>query len=430
MMIPKFILIEGKDMPYLLSANGVIEAVIIGIAIIITMRVVYKIKTSLMYKELFVTAPFKAGLFACIVPTLVFFIFTFVSGQIYGIITHHRSLLILSVSILSIFIGLLNFFNYLIDITFVYDRKHIKLRSFIKLLMWILLTLWVTDIDNMMAVNLSEIFVTFASSKVSLWAVISESFFILCSLGVILWVIAIFDNIIIEKITGLEANEKSLIKRTFKILAMLVGVYVILPSLGVNLTSLSVLGGGLGVGIGLGLQKIASNFISGFIILIDKSVKIGDRVVISNITGIITQITTRYTVMEAFDGSEIIIPNEQFITNPIINQTHTNQEIGLELGVSVGYSSDLRKVIELINEIIANHKLVNKNKSPTIAIKNLGASGIDIFIRVWPLDALNDATTIRNDLNIAFLEEFRVNNIEVPFPKLDVTMLNSPTVKV
>lgn len=430
MMIPKFILIEGKDMPYLLSSNGAIQASIIGLAVFITMMVGAKIKSNSKYQEIFISSPLKAAIFACVVPTLVFFTFTIISGEIYNYIVHKRSVLILSAAILSILIGALSICTYLIDRTFSYDQKYAGLRVFIKRILWILLALWVTDLDNMMALNFSNIYITFGTAKISLWSVVSESFFILCSLGAILWAIAIFDNIIIEKVNGLEANEKSLIKRTFKILAMLVGVYVILPSLGVNLTSLSVLGGGLGVGIGLGLQKIASNFISGFIILIDKSVKIGDRVVINNITGVITQITTRYTVMEAFDGSEIIIPNEQFMTNTIINQTHTNLEIGLELGVSVGYSSDLRKVIELINEIIAKHKLVNKNKSPTISIKNLGASGIDIFIRVWPLDALNDATTIRNDLNIALLEVFRTNGIEVPFPKLDVTMLSSLTTKV
>jgi small-conductance mechanosensitive channel len=304
-----------------------------------------------------------------------------------------------------------------------YDKKHTKLSSIIKMILWILLIFWVTDFDNILAVHLSKISINFGTSKISLWHIVSNAFFLLCAIGGVLWAIAVFDNVLIEKVAGLENNEKSLIKRVFKIFAVFVGIYVVLPTFGVNLMGLSVLGGGLGVGIGLGLQKIASNFISGFIILLDKSIKIGDRVVINGTTGTITEITTRYTVMEAFDGSEIIIPNEQFVTNTIVNQTHSHDDIGLELGISVGYSSDLRLVLELIAQCMKEHPLINQDKSPSIYIKSFAASGIDIFIRAWPKDALNDATTIRNDLSIAFLDKLRANNIEIPFPKLDITML-------
>ncbi len=424
-MLPHFLLISSDNIADVLSYNGIIQLGIIVASIAVVMLALFKFKASEFYKALLLNGPIKAGILASILPSILFFIFAFVSGGIYGYFSNNGALLTLSVSILSLFIGAISVLTFLIDVSMSYDTKHTTLRTTIKIILWLLLIFWVTDFDNILAVHLSKIYINFGTTKISFWYIVSNIFFVFSAIGGVLWAIAVFDNVFIERFTTLENNEKSLIKRVFKIFAGFVGVYVILPTFGVNLTGLSVLGGGLGVGIGLGLQKIASNFISGFIILLDKSVKIGDRVVINGVTGVITEITTRYTVMEAFDGSEVIIPNEQFVTNTIVNQTHSHNDIGLELSISVGYSSDLRLVLELIAECMKEHELINQDKSSSIYIKSFGASGIDIFIRAWPKDALNDMTTIRNDLSIAFLDKLRANNIEIPFPKLDVTLLSN-----
>jgi small-conductance mechanosensitive channel len=316
-----------------------------------------------------------------------------------------------------------NFVYYSVAFALGNSKNHFIL-VILKYILWMLLVLWATNLDTLVANSLSAISLTFGKTRVSIWFLFKQLSVVLIDVAIMLWVSSIFDNWV-KNAKDLDANIKQLLTRISKVLIIGIGIYIILPSLGIDLTALSIFGGAVGVGLGFGLQKIASNFLSGFIILVDKSVKIGDRVIINDVTGTITKITTRYTVMQAFDGSEIIIPNERFITDTIINQTHTNNEISLDLMISVSYTANLTLAIEIIRNCIQQIDNIRKDKEPSVYIKTLNASGIDIFIRVWPEDPINETNLVRNKLNIALVESLQAHQIEIPFPKLDVNLIKS-----
>lgn len=356
--------------------------------------------------------------------SFIFAIFCIVTGLVNSSINNFPSLLNYSIGIFIFALALGMIVYHGVASALGKNRNYFFLIRIIRIILWVLLILWATGLDELLANRLSEISLTFGKTRLSVWFLFKQIAFILIDIGIIVWLSSVV-NAKVKSAKDIDPNVKQLLTRLSKLIIIAIGIYIILPSLGVDLTALSILGGALGVGLGFGLQKIASNFLSGFIILVDKSVKIGDRVIINDITGVITKITTRYTVMQAFDGSEIIIPNERFITDTIINQTHTNTDISLDLLISVGYSSDLNQVIELIRKCIKAIDNIRQDKEPSIYIKELNASGIDIFIRVWPRDPINEGTLVRNRLNISLIKTFQDHGVEMPYPRMDITLLNS-----
>lgn len=418
-----FILINTSNINELLSLNGLWQIGLIALTWLIAQFANRYLQQSL-YSKYREKNPLFHKLLKSISFQLVFAIGLMLASIIYAAISGQHSLLGLSIAIFSLGIMTINIINFGISITFAKHTRFTRINNLIKIVLWILLICWATNLDAVIADNLSQVNLVFGKTKISVWLMIRQLGLVLIDIAIMLWINNIIDSWI-KHARELDANLKQLLSRITKVVIVLVGIYVLLPTLGINLTALSVFGGAIGVGLGFGLQKIASNFLSGFIILLDKSVKIGDRIIINDTTGVITQITTRYAVMQAFDGSEIIIPNERFITDTIINQTHSQNDISVEFLVSVGYTSDLNLAINTINECVAAIENIRQDKAPSVYIKNLGASGIDIFVRVWPCDSLNESNLVRNKLNIMIVEKFREKNIEIPFPKLDVNLTGS-----
>lgn len=418
-----FILINTSNINELLSLNGIWQIGLIALTWLVAQFTNRYLRLS-WYAKYHENNPLLHKLLKSTSFQLVFAIGLMLASIIYAAISGQHSLLGLSIAIFSLGIMTINIINFGISITFAKHTRFTRINNLIKIILWILLICWATNLDAVIADNLSQINLVFGKTKISVWLMIRQLGLVLIDIAIMLWINNIIDSWI-KHARELDANLKQLLSRITKVVIVLVGIYILLPTLGINLTALSVFGGAIGVGLGFGLQKIASNFLSGFIILLDKSVKIGDRVIINGTTGVITKITTRYAVMQAFDGSEIIIPNERFITDTIINQTHSQNDISVEFLVSVGYTSDLNLAINTINECVAAIENIRQDKAPSVFIKNLGASGIDIFVRVWPCDSLNESNLVRNKLNIMIVEKFREKNIEIPFPKLDVTLTGS-----
>jgi small-conductance mechanosensitive channel len=334
-----------------------------------------------------------------------------IASLLYSIIIHQLSLLILSSAIFSLGVSLINLISVVLRLAYRENSNFIWLQKTLKLCLWLALILWATNLDAWLAKNLSEVNLVFAKTKVSLWWLIRQVIYLLFGIIVMLWLSGVLDKLI-SRTNSLDITQRQLLSRCAKVLIILLGIYIILPTLGVDLSTLSLFGGAVGVGIGFGLQKIASNFLSGFIILLDRSIKIGDRIVLNGITGTITQITTRYTVMQAFDGSEVIIPNEQFITNAVVNQTHTHTDISLEISLYISYQANLSLALELIEKIINDLATIRKDKSPTVLLKNMTLDGVEIFIRVWPIDPLNGSSNLRNQLTLLIINQFLSNNIQ------------------
>ncbi len=235
-------------------------------------------------------------------------------------------------------------------------------------------------------------------------------------------------------------NQEELDTGTREIFAKLlqVGVFfvvflLLLQVMGINLTTLAVFGGALGVGIGFGLQSIASNFISGIIILLDRSLTVGDYVELEDgRAGMIREMNMRSTTLETFDGKDVMVPNERFITSQFINWTHKNKKQRYDLTFSVAYNTDLHALFKLVREVVASHPQVLSGKDypleeqPDAEIKSFGDSGVEILVEFWMEDIDDGKNRVGGDLLLMIWDALREHNIEIPYPQREVRILNQP----
>lgn len=211
--------------------------------------------------------------------------------------------------------------------------------------------------------------------------------------------------------------------------ALQLGLYTIafligLRLIGFDIGNLALLSGAIGLGIGFGLQKIVSNLVSGVIILLDKSIKPGDVISLDGTFGWITQLGARYASVLTRDGREYLIPNEDFITSQVINWSHSSDLVRLEIQFGVAYDSNPHDVKRLASEAPLNVDRVVKIPKPVCHIVNFGDSSIDFTLRFWIKDSTSGLTNVRGDVYLALWDVLKENDIEIPFPRRDVTILN------
>ena len=229
---------------------------------------------------------------------------------------------------------------------------------------------------------------------------------------------------------SLDIKTKELLAKLYEIVLIFIVVLLLLKLMGINLTALAVFGGALGVGLGFGLQAIASNFISGVIIILDKSITVGDHVELEDgKSGLVTQLNMRSTTLETFDGKDIVVPNEKFITCTFTNWTHKNKKQRYRVDFSVSYKTDVRSMVELIKTAVAKHPQVLSGKDypieeqPDCEIDHFGDNGINMFVEFW-MEGIDDGKNrVGGDLYLIILETLQQNGIEIPFPQREVRMI-------
>jgi small-conductance mechanosensitive channel len=194
---------------------------------------------------------------------------------------------------------------------------------------------------------------------------------------------------------------------------------------GVDITVLSVFGGALGVGLGLGLQKIASNYISGFIILLDRSLHIGDIVAVDNRKGEVISLTTRYVVLKNEDGTEALIPNDTFITSTVVRQTYSSRRLRLILPIQISYSSPVDAAMSIMLDAAKERPLVLAEPEPAVILKEFADSGINLELIIWVEDPEGGVPQLRSGLNREIWAEFQKNGISIPFPQWEVRLLGA-----
>jgi small-conductance mechanosensitive channel len=202
--------------------------------------------------------------------------------------------------------------------------------------------------------------------------------------------------------------------------------------MGISLTTLAVFGGAVGVGLGLGLQSIASNFISGIIILLDRSLTVGDFVELDDGSkGFVREFRMRYAVLETYDGKDILVPNEKFISSLLINWTHKDSKQRYRVDFSVPYATDIRSMVELIKIAVAEHpQVISGEKTlledrPDCEIANFGDSGVNMFVEFWMEGVDDGKNRVGGDLMLIIFETLKANGIEIPFPQREVRILNN-----
>ena len=223
----------------------------------------------------------------------------------------------------------------------------------------------------------------------------------------------------------LEKSLQSTMNSVFHYLIMVVAVFISLNTLGINLNSLTIFASIFGVGIGFGMQNIASNFISGIIILFERPIKVGDRVIVDNIIGDVVKIKMRATVIRTRDNEHIIIPNSFFLEEKVINRSFGDLKIRIILPVGVSYSSDVKLVEQLLIDAAKEVSLSSGNildlPAPSVIFSDFGDSSLNFNLILWIDNPMGEFKT-KSDLRYKILELFRENNVEIPFPQRDIHM--------
>ena len=317
---------------------------------------------------------------------------------------------------------LVRFFFYLLR--FVFARESI-VRTFeraIAALVWGGLVLYVSGLLPDAIAYLDDISFKLGTQKLTLWLALQGAFWVVITLLAAMWASGTIEARLMRA-ESLHSSLRVVFSRLATALLVLLAVLMVLPMLGIDLTVLSVFGGAIGVGLGFGLQKIASNYVSGFIILLDRSIRIGDLITVDNFYGEVKNITTRYVVVRALDGREAIIPNELLISTTVLNHSYSNRQIRLGLDLQIAYRSDLQKAMQLMEEAAGKQPRVLADPPPKAVLVRFADSGIDLELGVWIDDPENGVLAIRSDLFLAIWRAFQDAGIEIPFPQREVRIL-------
>ena len=287
---------------------------------------------------------------------------------------------------------------------------------------WLAMVLWVSGLLPLVLHELDQITWTLGSSPMSLRTMIEGALTAGAVLIVALWVSSVIESRLLKSAVGDQLSLRKALSNATRALLMFVGLMLALSAVGIDLTALSVLGGAVGVGIGFGLQKLAANYVSGFVILAERSMRIGDNVRVDNFEGRITDITARYTLIRSPAGSESIVPNEILITSRVENLSLADPRVWLSTVVSVAYDSDVDLVRRLLVEAALAQERVLKEPAPHAALSAFGADGLEFTLGYWIADPENGQLGLRSDINLAILRALREHGIEIPYPQRVVHM--------
>jgi small-conductance mechanosensitive channel len=291
------------------------------------------------------------------------------------------------------------------------------LEQTISWLAWLGMVLWVSGLLPVILNELDQITWKIGGSALSVRNLIEGLLTACVVLIITLWISAAIESRLLRSATGGELSLRKAVSNATRALLMFVGLMLALSAVGIDLTALSVLGGAVGVGIGFGLQKLAANYVSGFVILAERSMRIGDTVRVDNFEGVITQINARYTVVRSQAGRESIVPNEMLITNRIENLSLVDSKVFQSTVVSVAYDSDVELVRQLLLAAAKAQTRVLADPEPSTYLSAFGADGLEFTVGYWVKDPENGQLNLRSDINMAILAALRENHIEIPYPQ-------------
>jgi small-conductance mechanosensitive channel len=281
---------------------------------------------------------------------------------------------------------------------------------------WIAVIFWITGLLPRLLGELDEIHWKLGSAQVSLRNILEGVVSAGIVLTLALWLSAVVEARLLKGAID-NLGIRKMAANLLRALLLFVGLMFALSAAGIDLTALGVLGGALGVGIGFGLQKLAANYVSGFVILAENSMRIGDMVRVDNFEGRITDITTRYTVIQAPNGRESIVPNEMMITQRIENASLADSRLLLTTVVQVAYGTDLDRLIPRLCEAVAAAPRVLADPAPGCNLTQFAADGLELTIGFWIADPENGQANVRSDVNRAILHTLGAMGVEIPFPQ-------------
>jgi small-conductance mechanosensitive channel len=335
---------------------------------------------------------------------------------------HSSNLLSVAIPLFGALAGI-RFAVYLLRLAFSHAGWLDAFERSIATLVWAAIALHLTGLLPEIVHWLSDVEFSVGKHSLSLWVLLSAAFWVGLTMLLALWAGAALEARLMRA-EGLHSSLRVVFARLGRAVLLIAAVLVVLPLLGVDLTVLSVFGGALGVGLGLGLQKIASNYLSGFIILLDRSIRLGDMITADSHYGEVTRITTRYTVVRSLTGVEAIIPNDTLVTTTVLNHSYTDKRVRLAVRVQVGYGTDVPAALKLLTEVARRHPRVLPDPEPTAHVLTLADNGIDLEIGFWIEDPERGSQNVRSDVSVAILAACKAGGIEIPYPRREVRLLS------
>jgi len=310
--------------------------------------------------------------------------------------------------------------------TLVRDRTWSR---FIAIAAWTVAALNILNLLDQTTEMLDRIALRFGGLRISALTIIAASL----SLAVLLWVATIAGRLLERRITtlpNLTPSLQVLLSKLLKIVFVGLAVIVALNSVGIDLTAFAVFTGALGVGIGFGLQKPMSNFVSGVMLLLDKSVKPGDVISVGENYGWVSSLGARYVAVVTRDGTEYLIPNEDLITHQVVNWSHTSSRVRLKIPIGISYNADVRKARALCLEAAAETQRVLKDPAPVCLLLGFGDSSVELDLRIWIQDPKNGVRNVKSDVLLLVWDKFHAHGIEIPFPQRDLHLKTPLEIKV
>lgn len=289
-------------------------------------------------------------------------------------------------------------------------------------MVWGWLALYITDLAPYVIEALEQVQFKIGQQVVDLWMILRGIVTIFLTVVLALWIAGVIEARLM-RVESLDGNLRIVGVRVAKAVLTVLAILISLSLVGIDMTALSVFTGALGVGLGFGLQKIASNYVSGFIILLDRSIRIGNIVQVGADSGEVTQITTRYTVLKHPGGVEYIVPNETLIGGVVQNQTFSDTRIRLVTTVGVAYDTDLDLAVRLMTDVASAHERVLADPPPKVFLSRFGDSSLDLELGFWITDPEGGKGNVLSDINFGVWRVFKENNIVVPFPQREIRVL-------
>ena len=286
---------------------------------------------------------------------------------------------------------------------------------------WLAVVLWITGLLPLLLAELDAITWKLGGKPVSVRNMLEGAITAVIALLLALWVSSMLEARLLRSAvadgTVHNLGVRKMAANTLRALLLFIGLMVALSAAGIDLTALGVLGGALGVGIGFGLQKLAANYISGFVILAERSMRIGDTVKVDGFEGRITDISTRYTVIRALNGRESIVPNEMMITQRVENSSLADPKVQISSVVQVAYGSAVEPLMQRLNDTMAAVPRVLLDPPPMTLLSAFAADGLELTLSFWIADSHNGQGNVKSAVNLAVLQALQAAGVAIPYPQ-------------
>jgi small-conductance mechanosensitive channel len=292
---------------------------------------------------------------------------------------------------------------------------------------WIGVVLWVSGLLPVLLEEADGVSWQFGEDDLTLRELIEGVLNVGLALLLALWLSSVVENRLLRGAVGSNLSLRKVLAQGLRAVLVFMAVLIALTAVGIDLTALSVFGGAIGVGIGLGLQRLAANYVSGFVVLTERAVRIGDMVRVDGFEGQVTDIRARYTVVRALSGRESIVPNEMMVTQRIENMSLADRRISQSTVVSVAYDADPEQVQQLLRQAALSCERVLRQPAPSALLTGFGADGLEFTVGYWMDEPTAGQLGLRSEVNLAILAALREHGIDIPYPQRVVHQLPVPS---